>query len=512
MQHSANYEIVHHNQPQIDFLLTDGAICCLIFGRGTGKTEGCTAPWLLDRLLAMPRCTGGLLIPDYANGEKILSHIWKYWDRLGFTEGEDYMIGVEPPENWPKGFNQPKKKFDRYVTFKNGSGFYILSSKTKHNGSDLDFLAVEEARLIPEIKFREIDLAVRGNTEYFGHLYQHHSRLFVTDRPRTPEEKWVEKYELMHNHELSQSIKTLHVEAIRLETKAERAEIDTKAIEYITRANRLRNLINELRKNNVYYAEASTFDNVHALGFKTILQFYRTLSRRDFEISVLNKKNLMTDSAFYPYFSETHKIEIKLDESSELDIAFDYNHAINSMVIGQQVGNYYFVQAMHVKHPFNLSDLVAKFAKYYESNKVKRVNYYFNHTALQGKNAISNVTFKEQIVNQLIAKGWRVIERYSGQATSHDSRYEFFNKLFAEVDKSMPKVRIDIHTGKFLCKSLENAKAGTRNGRTIKVKTDESNPNIDQATTTHYSEAFDDLIIGKFGKLAKGAALRAVRI
>lgn len=62
--------------------------------------------------------------------------------------------------------------------------------------------------------------------------------------------------------------------------------------------------INDLRKGLLYYHEASTLDNIHALGLDYIKQQLRDTSAFQFDTQILNLRPLKLEDGFYPDFDE----------------------------------------------------------------------------------------------------------------------------------------------------------------------------------------------------------------
>jgi hypothetical protein len=500
---------IHYNPAQLAFFTVLAQITVLIFGRATGKTEGCTSLWLLNNLLSLARSTGGLIVPDYENADKILAGIYKGWEKFGYIEGVHYIIGKVPPKSWKRAYNAPRstRGYKNYISFYNGSGFYVLSAKSKHNGANLDWLACEEARLIPEPFFREINLTVRGNEDVFGYSSLHGSRLFVTDMPRKPTEQWVFGFEqnveqdfvstirevqrlIMHNEQLYTSVVANSPEALQLENEV--AE--------------LKAALNELRKGTVYYGYASTLDNIEGIGFRALLAMKQTLSDFDFDVSVLNKKPSLAQNAFYPLFSTKHIQNLVIDADKPLDIALDYNRAIRSLVVGQETNSakkYHIVAELYNlgKQPFE--NIIADFAKQFATHRNKAVYFYYDATAKQGKNVLNQDTdYQMKVIKELKKHRWNVISKPIGKPTSQQDRYEFFIDLYGETQISYPKIAINKEC-KWLIESIkltESANKVNSKGKTIiiKIKSGETNPNIEQRSQPHLADAKEMILVGKF--------------
>jgi hypothetical protein len=494
---------VHFNVPQLRFFTIMPQISLLIFGRGTGKTEGCTSMWLLNNLLKMPRCSGGLVIPNYTNLEKIMKGIWAGWRKLGFEEGKHFVIGTQPPKSWAIGYNAPRKNFMNYVSFYNGAGFYILSAKSKHNGADLDFLAVEEARYLKAEDFAELAPIVRANKQVFGHLSCHHSFLFVTDRPKKPAEEWIYRMVQQVDHEAIELIWQVQAKIALLKIWVRQNPYNLSEVQ--TTLNQIKyweKHLNELRKGVTYYGEASTLDNIHAVGMQAIKNFKATLSEYEYRVSILNERFKSLDKQFYSTFNPNKHGYYTLqdiDINRGFDVSLDYNNRICCMVVGQPHGDEYrIVDEAYVLSPQNLEHLAQTFHNKHKHHFNKAVNYYFDPTAKQGRSAVSNTPYYEVFANRLSALGWYVTLKPTPY-TTHEQRYDHFNLLFGEHDSSRLRIRYNRERCPNLELSLTNAEVVNRvsRGKSIvgKDKSAELLAHVDQRHTTHLSEAMDNLLM-----------------
>jgi hypothetical protein len=530
---------IHFNQPQLYMMTVATQMMVAIFGRATGKSRFVTSPWLLRNLLEMPRSCGGLIVPSYEGASKIFSEIYKGWGEFGYNENEHYVVGKRPPASWKRAYNAPKKAkdFQNYVSFYNGSGFYILSNRAKHNGSNLDFLGIEEARLCIEDNVKEVALAVRGNEDKFGHFSGHGSMLFVTDMPQSPLESWVLRYRDNVDHDVISAILMIQRAVYELKRQLNEVITDLKEIDEEETAKRKTFLkkqkklsekiaayqenLNELRRNEWYVHEADTLENIHALGIDTILRFMSTLKPYDFQTSVLNVEPSQVEGGFYALLDENkhgyhagdtllgrqlaseHKErDCRFDSDlrdDELYIALDYNQSICTIEVGQfdSTNTFKVINDLEVLPPYDLEDLINHFCKYYQHLKTHQVTYYYDSTAFQGKNAVSDIDYATTVIETFNKNGWIVNARYLGGTTTYASRMFIWSKTLKEDDAQALKFRYNIERCKYLAKSMMGARAGTDfKGKTIKVKKDETNKKIDQRTTTHKSEAMDSLWLG----------------
>lgn len=485
---------IHYNRAQLLFKVIRAIVSVAIGGRGGGKSHRITSQFLLDCMLAMPRSVGGLLIPSYSGMEKITAQIYSDWAEHGYMEGTHYVISQRPPDYWPRAYNAPKKDFKHYVSLYNGSGFYYLSAKTPHNGSNMDFLGVEEAKLIKEEKYRETALAIRGNELEFGGNPMHGAIQIVTDMPRPEDHNWFMEWEKNYD---KQAIKMILALVAKIQAIKKGEKKPSNLAKY-------QKQLAELRLMTTFFFRFSALDNIHALGFRYFQTQQATLSEYDFCISLLNLEPRKVQGGFYGKLSRKLHGYRTGDRSDvmpgmPLSIACDYNSAICCMVIGQYDDDEFrVVDALHVQDPLFLEALAEKFIHRYANHPNRTLYYHYDPQALQGRNALSNRRYADTMKNLLKLGNFNVIMQYHKEEYTHNDRYKFFNELLSD---SYPiRFRMNLTTCTWLEKSLNNAKAIDKEGRIYKKKTDETDKNKDQRTTTHYSEALDVLLLGEIKK------------
>jgi len=514
----------HYNVPQMLFYAVMARINILIWGRATGKTTGPGALFSYDNIMKMPRSIGGFVNISY---EKLLTvlipGVVAGWQKLGYEKDVHYFVRRFPPEKfrWPKSIRQPLKP-EHYISWYNGSGIQLISLDRPgtYNGANIDWLYGDEARFLDREKLNQVMLTVRGNAEHFGHLSNHGSVLFTTDMPRGSKEKWLLDYKELMDTETVELIISIQQRIIELERSYLGCSSPRSQYNIRRKIEKFQEYINEMRKELVYFSTATTFDNVHALGLDPIKNFKRLLSDLEFQISVLNKEINQIEDGFYGSFLIDHhgytasnyehidQLELTytkadtqdclwdedLQMHEPLDIAADYNAAINWVVIGQEYNDQYRVlNSMFVKHPERIKDLVAKFVRYYEPKPLKEVNYYYDHTAI-AENAKDDVSFSDEWCNELEKAGWTVYRHYMGQAPTYKARYELFQKMFREDEPLLPRLRMNRARNEDLILSLESAPFVQGKTGFEKDKRSEKDPNCPPEHATHGSEAFDQLI------------------
>jgi hypothetical protein len=522
---------LHYNKPQLLVHLVMSQIIVCVWGRRTGKTEGPMADFTLHNVFSMPRSNGFLVGTTY---EQLLTRtlppLVAAWARRGYHEGVHYWIRRFPPAQLkvPKAYRTPLKA-DHYIQWFNGSGIYLVSQDRPGtiNGVSTQWGAGDEAKFLNVNKLREETLlTLSGNAEHFGHMSCYLSLMFCSDMPTTSRGTWLLDYEELMDKDSVQAI--LMVQQLRHQLLGE-LEDDSlsqrKRVKLEERVAELDEYLNELRKDLVYYSEATTLDNIHALGLAPIKQFKRTLNEVVFNSSVLNKKVLKVENGFYSLLSEdAHAYDavnynyldgLKIDYSTPLepdsrhdadvnrqeplDVALDYNNAINSLVVGQEYGGEYrCVNSLFVlgADGLLLRDVVKKFCTYYKHHENKVVNYFFDHTAV-ARSASTNLSFADEVMQEFRAQGWIVVERNIGQSSSHHSRYLFWAMLF-KGDSRLPRWSYNRTRFAQAAVSMQQAPV-KRIGEFFKKdkSSERTNSGVKPEEATHLSEATDTLIWGR---------------
>lgn len=538
-------QTIYHNAPQLKAQLVDTQIMVCRWGRATGKTS-LGGWWTADRMNRMPRSGGAIAGTTYTHLlTKLAPGIIKAWQALGYKEGLHFWYGKYPPKNFriPNGY-QPMLSPKYCVFWWNGAYTQFLSAdRGLSNALNADFIYFDEARFLAYEKVREISMTVRGNMAHFGHLSCHGSLLFTTDAPRSAKSQWINNMEKEQDPKVIEvimmaSIKLNHLklEMMNSGSVKARAKIGQQIAYY-------ENWLNEMRRGQVYFSKASTFENVHAIGIQAIKNFKKILSPQDFRISVLNLDSSAPPNSFYPLLNEevhgfhsenvayieSLPFEMKegiskdclwkdprhYDRNGELDIAMDYNNAINSLVVGQgDQREYRLLNSMFVlgENREFLADVVAKFCNFYKQHKNKAVNYYYDHTAISG-NAVGAANFKDEVVDALRKAGWQVREHRLWLASKHEEKFEFWLKLLGDADPRLPKLRFDLDDCEQWRISAQGAgvkqvEKGFKKDKSTEHRKDrDGNYAVRPEDSTHLSDAADTLLDGKFARALRGSTI-----
>ena len=494
-----------------------------IMGRASGKTRSVIAPRLVHNALAMERSLGGYIVPSLKMFKRQLAQSLTagIQDR-GLKSGTDFVIGKPPSAKWPRPHNQILDH-EFSMSWRNGSAVSFLGQHGSDTGvgGNFDYSTVEEARLIEYDRLEHEYLpAVRGNLHHFGGMAEHYSLLIATDRPATKKGRWVFRYQDLVNDDVNGWILSLNAKQMGLEMAIASGSLSTSTTtSYRSRANSMGRMLNELRRDAVFYGYGNVVDNVYNLGIDWILEREATLSDRSFRITYLNEDLDQVAGAFYAGFDEArhgywpqvnpilHSIPVghavtdsslldqEIDRDRPLELGMDYGANINCMVVGQRYEDKLRIdRSLHCLHPQITVDVVRMFVDHYASHRNKRINFYIDNTA-RGRGGQSQFSYEQIVVNTLRAAGWDVNVVYIGIQPAPELRYQMWSRLFS---MRTPFVTInlegadDLVTSMRLCEVQEG-----RNGAVRKNKSGEGKGSIDdEVLLPHYTDALDTLIWG----------------
>lgn len=520
------------NKPQLKSWLIQAKEEYGVWGRATGKTQGPIAQRSSHAANMMPRGATGIIGTTYMQLlDRTLPPLFKAWEKLGYVYGKHYWVRTmpNPKLNIPAAI-YPVLTPEHCVTWWNGHVFHLISQDRPGlaNGKNLDAIIADEVRFLNHDRYMD-DIAPtnRGNREFFGHLAEHHMVTMYTDMPTNPSGKWIfDKEEQVDPDKINQIIH-LQVEANRIEleinhpltTKPRAVYLSRKLKGYIT-------VLNELRKDSVWYSEASSLDNIQILGEGQIKQWRREMKWPVFQSSILNKRIIQNPKGFFYLFDEDYhcyeaydyqfidSLGLHLPEGvledcrkdgdlikgKPIDIGMDYNADIKSLVAGQETHNYYrVIKSMYALAEDRkiLTDLIDDFCTYYKHHDCHEVNYYYDHTAM-GTDATRLKTLADIVTDQFQLNKW-IVNRYNiGQQPQHDIRYRLWETVFQEKDRRFKPVRFNRTNAESVRVSIMGT--GVRQGQNgfKKDKTPEKRKSVKPQDAPHQGDAFETLYIGKF--------------
>lgn len=513
----------------------------IVASRGTGKSEGIDARFILRNVWAMPGSTGALISPTYAkawgNTLPAICHALAEW---GYIEGVHYYVGHKAP--YSAGFAKPKRPplreaWSNCFHFWNGTIMVVLSFNNgmSANSMSLDWVIGPEAKFLDFEKIKsEVNPANRGNRQYFDACPWHHSTLYSTDMPTSKMGRWIlDKREEMSTDHIN-FIRQLYNEKLRLQRINPQTEYTlrkTKEIEKdLALARRYQRPIKPEKgkqyEYTVFYGEYDIFDNLEVVGEDYIWQMHREQPALIWQTAFMNQRLFRSANGFYSALNEDvhfympndngrlsslganwSKLEKSgclgdgdLDFNAPLEIAFDANAAICSCCVGQRHGNQFrTLKSFYVKTPAKLPELVANVAAYYLPKMISNrdIIFYYDQTFVWETGSTSESYAKT--INRIFSENrYDVTDVYIGQAPRHDWKHLQID-LGMKGDPSLLFPQFNALNNEFLKIAMEQT--GVRMGKNgfEKDKTPEGTadtPDNPDEFKTHITDAWDTLYIG----------------
>lgn len=471
-------------------------------GRGTGKTDGLLAPYMIRCNQSMPGGSGIFLGNSIKQlFSRTIPAVIMALERYGFKEGVHFVRGHAPKK---LGFREPyqrPQRWDNVLHFYNGYVWYLISTAVvgSANGMSVFAVAGDEAKFIPESKFNgEIIATLRGASIKSDHPgFDDKSNPFckstflVSDAPLTPRQAWLYKRKKQDTEEVNAKIADMLAE---LQVLPELAE-----------APKFIRTLQKLRCQSSAYFRFSTLENVDILGEDFISRMQKQMPPGMFDIAIRNVENTVSKDGYYYALNveeihgyrnsddmqieaaakkftkkfvtntvsggrtvrvETEGIDFFEAQKSRncifdtdiipaepLRIAFDYNANVNAMVVGQtptkgNTGTLKILNSLIVKNGRKLEALCGDFCKYYSPHQgsCNEVIFYYDSTAKQGGSYASENaedTKFHNIVKKVLGKyGWKVTSVEMGRPMAHNQKFEFINGCLSGTQK--PLIRINI--------------------------------------------------------------------
>lgn len=515
---------VHFNWPQRRGALVRARIECFVGSRGVGKTQGFASERLSWNAFAMPRSLGGLVVPSFKKFfTQFIPSLYNGLQALGYEEGRDYVIGEEGPRSWQRPFNRIYD-WEYALHWRCGSALAFISQDRvgSGNGLSLDYTGVEEAKLVDDKRYQEDTVpAIRGNKQHFGHMSEHGSMFFVTDRPTNRKGKWIYTYRKQMDTELIEHIWKVQMKRQELVLAIQSGNLSASSIQqYTSSVTKADALLNELRKDAIYYHEASILDNIDVIGLDKIITMDRAMDPSQFNAAVLNEEVDLVEGPFYADFDEdvhcymagiTPSITARgysagpqvLDSRDDaeimpelpLDLGMDFGGKFNCAAVGQQYADLLRIDhGFHAVQPAMTVDVLDKFILHFRFHKNKRAYFHHDHTALQS-HGTSPFNYRDTVINHLRKAGWEVIPVYIGITPAPKLRHVMWSNYF-RMGSNCPVMWNRDNCEDMITSMRLTAVREGRNGLE-KDKSAENGPAEDQVHAPHYGDAVDTLVWGR---------------
>jgi hypothetical protein len=524
---------IHLNKPQLRSAMIFAPEEWAVWARGTGKTKGLIAPKSAAYLDMMPRCVGVFVAATFQQIlTRTLPPVIAGWEKLGYKQGVHFLVGQKPPHKWRdmwrwEGPYHAPFNFEYFISWWNGAGIQLISQDRpgSSNGMSIDFIMGDEAKLLNEQRLKEeLFPANRGIHRELVNNPHHHGKTFTTDMPVGTAGRWILNKQKDMDIERYQAIVTVLGKVHELNNELNVCKNKERAKQISKKLISADSILNVLRRNFVYYHEASAIDNIDALGIDYIKEELRSLSKFEFSTAIMNIKPIKLEDGFYPHLDEEqhgyfsydyhHFNKIGYDFSllqqfndcrkdgdlipgQALHIAIDYNRRIWPIVTGQPVmgkgiNELRTLSGQHVLYPKSIQDAIVQWNDYYKYHDTKVVYFWFDHTALNE----TRKPVRDDIVEKLRELGWIVIEKYIGQALAPEIRYNVFSDILRENGKYPWRLRFNRDNCKYLLLSMFQAQAIENERGYKKNKSSERDKKFPAEESTHYSDAYDTLVYG----------------
>jgi hypothetical protein len=468
-------------------------------GRGGGKSTA-AASKIKNTVYEMPKSKNFIVTGTYQQAlTRTLPSTIKALAMFGFIKNLHFFVGRLPPKSWkwPDCFEMPEDP-KHSIFFYNGTVYDLLSQDTNSRGGNYCSGFGDEAQDLDQQKLEsQIFPTLRLEYQRFKNNPRYRNLLFLCSMPRTRRAEWIFNYEQMAIDDPKSHLYISGPSAINLHNLPPEWFTDQKRIltpsEYAIE-------IENIRPKKVIGGYYPFFDDRH----HSYVAF-----NNPYLDSLIDDKLGYSDEAFA-------KLDCRQDEeiygNQPLDIAMDYGSWFNGIVTGQEDGNLYrFLSGLSINEEKRFEDLLIQWCDYYRPHPEKVVNYFYDHTA---KDHDARADEYPDIVDRVLSShGWTVIHHYIGQQPGHDVRYRFWGYAHKGDHPDLPQFLYHRQHCKYLIISLNNANVIQGRNGFEKDKRDEKNHDIDQRTTTHFSDAHDTLAYAKYGdRLGDQIAMPRARI
>jgi hypothetical protein len=475
------------------FFMQSVKVRFLRWARGTGKST-ILGMAISECVKQMPRSTGVMAAQSYAQIKtRTLPSTISGLEQLGYYKDLHYVVGKKPPKtwNWPEPY-EPPLDYTNCMYWYNGAVMLFISQDggaASGRGLNIDWIVGDEAALLDEEQFQtDVLLTNRGNEErkaiypdgtwkLFKDCHLHHSITLATSTPVTAKGNWIFKYE-------------------------EQAKLNPK---------------------EVLFLSANAYVNRKNLGEQYFKNAKAIMPDFLYRAEILNERMKQVETCFYPKLDEkihcynqsfdnnyyqqlmsndkpTCLGDADLNPLEPLIIGMDWGGHINCLVVAQDKGHeLWFVKNFYVKHPEIIDHLIKEFCDYYEAHQNKHLFFYYDPS---GNNiqANSTMTYADQVMNQLMKRGWAVQSMTNwNKQEDHSLKHLLWVNIMNEENYDYPGVRFNSNNCRELLISMQNAPT-VRGGKDAirKDKSSERKKGMDQAHATHFSDAADVIVVGMF--------------
>lgn len=509
----------------------------LVAGRATAKTEDIIAERSQDIIYDMPGSYQVFVADTYVNALKnVVPTLLKGWERKGWRNGTHYVTDDRPPAHFKLPY-KPVQQYKHTISIFNGTFFNLVSMDQPSGaaGNSYQHIYGDEARLLDPDKLKKLTPALRGEYVNFGHSVFYRGRTFTTDMPNVADKDYDWILDQEKNMDVEQIKLALQVAFVLNEIKKElynaiRDNDKKKTAGLHRNLQRWTERWVRVRKDSTFFYVVSSYVNVDVLTSGYFTDSLKALGIEEFKSAILSlKAELKKGEKFYINLGAHHYYddgviagyydnyaigeEIQetslalryIDHDRPLDAGMDFGNMC-SMVIGQELGNYYYcLKNMYTLAPEHLKELAIQFIDYFKHHKNKVLNLYYDRSGNQNQQIKKD--WASEIQNHIEklngeSTGWKVNLMSKNQATIyHDQEFNYAKKLMGEYYDGIPKLKIDRYQCRELKSSLELSKTKmSKNRRTgaAEILKDKSSEALEikklPMHSTNFSDAFKYLM------------------
>jgi hypothetical protein len=445
---------VYINEKQKEFLMLLHALCCIIAGRGIGKSHmiGFSIAIKVNNL---PRSLGILTCKELTQLKaKSIPVIQQAWTSLGWIEGEDYVIFKKRPDDWPVPYREPKSK--NVIYFRNGTALEIVSARQYDaaRGGSYDWVEGDEIAFFPE-EFMDsiITPSIRGNQGKF--LTTARNFCLLNGYPYSQLKKY-------HDVKLDDIIKNPFHHQVKLYSSPPQEKEGFWVYKYQDLA------LNHPDKFN--FTTGTAYDNIHAFGKDQIELAKLTMKSRTFDREFGGVKHEKSELNFYWAFDEkihtflpsktyttvdnalfiSEGYATSINTNTVISISLDFSGWFCGLIMFQSTKDYEIMHdAIYGLQDDDIEALIDAFCVKYESHNNKFVLIYGEPRGHDKSHFLSKSrTLYDVVSDRFKHHRWKSIVKCpkAKKTENHDVRYDNMNKLLKESSPYLPKLRINKQT------------------------------------------------------------------
>lgn len=516
------------SRPQALVQTVQAATTVAILPRGGGKSSNIAPYWFMHRVKLMPRGASAIIGSTY---KQLLSRTLPPFittlRQMGYVDGVHFVINKRPPKQWEAEPEVKPETYDGVISWVNGHETYLVSQDRpgSPNSLSVQFHLIDEGRYLNKPRYDD-DAAptLRGLEQLYGQLPEYLSTLIMTDQPTSASGRWLFDYEQYHDEKLNQILVNLYCMMLEHQQEMQSEDVKPTRKEQLRHSyNNLKQMYDAMRKDAVLFIEGTLEDTVQILGKDAIEKMKRSMHHNRFLVSIAGKRTKQMLGTFYPDLDEDtltypekinysyyNSIDIlggqepdwrqdaDLDVSLPLRIGSDHGARYNGFAIGQFNGRKLrVVNNMWVIEPEVNMDLVHKFIKYYKGYPTPVVIFYYDHTHIAISGKAENITFVDEVTEELTKHGWEVHKVFIGHTPSPTDRFKLSSNCF-RGKAGYVRVEFNREKTEVLRDSMHDTMAipGRKENTIVKDKRPEKDRNLSQELAPHGGDSFDILLWG----------------